>query len=163
MKAKLNLSLVLFLTFMTSSLLASNQSPHQARLVGSWELESFLIHRGEENVEFCSGAHGLILYEESGMMSVSINCAPKGEVEEPADKQNRILFYAGNFSIHGNEVVHTITNASNLSLIGQEITRTVSELTSSRLVLSGKLGGTGELFDIAWNRVGANFRPVDFQ
>lgn len=125
--------------------------PSDSKLYGAWQLTKFeIISKNHESQEFCSGMTGKIIYEKSGEMSVSINCAPEADEREPADDYNRMLFYAAKFEIRGDEVVHHIANTSQPSLLGKNLVRKVVRLTDDELVLTGLLGD-GSL-RIAWRK-----------
>lgn len=124
-------------------------------IYGGWKLKEFTVflNDSKEGSDFCSGATGQILYEESGHMSVSINCGPKSNKTEPADKSERVLFYAGTFFMNDKkEVVHNVTNSTNTAQIGKQVIRPVLNLTEKELVLGGKFGDTGTLM-ISWEKL----------
>ncbi len=112
-------------------------------LFGAWTLRKFtIISKEGKKVPFCDGAKGSIMYQESGSMSVSINCA------DPA----KFLFYAGKFRREGNSLMHSISNSNLQYLIGTDVVRSIEALTDRSLVLGGKFGGDGQTLRIEWER-----------
>lgn len=126
-----------------ANLAAAKKSPTEARVLGNWELEEFVILSQGEESDYCAGAAGSILYERSGHMSVSINCDPS---------EGKHLFYAANFEIKGDTIFHQVTQASDLKLVGRRLPRKVEKLTETSLVLTGPFGTQGDTLRIVWKR-----------
>jgi quinol monooxygenase YgiN len=125
---------------------------YDGRLLGGWNLTDFVMISPEgKETTFCKDMSGIILYEKSGHMSVSINCGVQSE-KVPADDYGNQLFYAGTFTVSGDEVSHKITNTSAPSLMGKVLVRKVSKLNDRVLVLTGKFGTKGESLRIAWKK-----------
>ena len=59
------------------------------KIVGSWNLDSFVIRKGDSSTEWQGGSHGILIYSEDGYMSVSINA----NIFESIDRSS--LYYAG--------------------------------------------------------------------
>src|SRR5687767_454552 len=107
-------------------------------LQGSWSLKEFtIVSRSGDEAPFCEGATGLIIYEKSGYMSVSINCATPVSPTAPAAAYNGHLFYAGAYREVGRSVTHIISSSSSPSLIGKKLVRTAETITQDELVLTG--------------------------
>ena len=128
---------------------------------GAWNLKEFTVFKSNEDtgVPFCSNFSGQILYEESGHMSVSINCGKSLSENEPADEFGRVYFYSADFktveeNVNGKVIktlVHKITNATNLKIIGKDQFRKIEEITNDKLVLTGPFG-SGSL-KITWEKL----------
>jgi len=104
---------------------------------GSWLLESFEIEGVDKKIALWGeNAHGLLIYAESGHMSVSINrkLAKKSAVEAE-NIFDSILFYSGTYRVDGSTITHQVTNASNPSRIGREMLR-YAELAGDLLTLA---------------------------
>jgi hypothetical protein len=130
---------------------ASDLADLNKQLAGVWILEK------SENpmpngamVSYCTGVHGMIIYTSEGYVSVALNCAEKGNGEEPADVSGRKFFYAGKFAFDGSKVTYNIQNASDFDLIGTSIKRTVS-ISGNELILSGE--NHGQSFSAYWKKV----------
>lgn len=95
------------------------------QIAGVWELEGFLIENPQgETRNWGSNAQGLLIYTESGHMSVSIN--KDVENKSAVESQNffdSILFYSGTYSVDGETIKHKVTQASNPNRIGKELIR----------------------------------------
>lgn len=127
----------------------------ESRLVGAWDLTSFVInsHDGSK-ADFCKGATGQLLYSLSGHVSVAINCGAQDGDASPSDSYGGYLFYAGTFSLANDVVTHKITQSSSVSIIGRSLDRRVDELDEKNLVLTGRLGEKGDTLRIVWTRSG---------
>jgi len=98
---------------------AAPLSAAEAMIVGPWHLEKWLVitKDGRES-EFCKGAEGILLYEESGYVSTSINCpAKKILAAEPADVFERQFFYAGTYSMKDDVIYKDVLNATVTGLL----------------------------------------------
>lgn len=95
------------------------------QVVGCWALESFLIEPSQgETRDWGVNARGLLLYTDSGHMSVSIN--KDVEAKSTVEAQNffdSILFYSGTYVVDGSTIKHKVTQASNPNRIGKELLR----------------------------------------
>jgi len=155
---KLNLIALGLLTAQTTLAASIPNIAGEPKLFGSWELTKFeIISTDGSTTPFCENSTGIIIYEKSGHMSVSINCGEHGadkvpSKKSPGDDYGGMLFYAGSFEIQGDSVVHHITNSSHTSLIGKDAIRKVETLTDTDLVLTGKFGSGGQTLRIEWIR-----------
>ncbi len=114
------------------------------KIVGTWSLESFLIENPQgESRNWGNGSQGLLIYTESGHMSVSIN--KQVENKSTIEAQNffdSILFYSGTYFIEGMTIKHKVTQASNPNRIGKELLRFAS-LEADVLTLKSPLESFG--------------------
>lgn len=105
-------------------------------VIGTWELESFLIENPQNEARnWGSNSQGLLIYTESGHMSVSIN--KDVENKSAVEAQNffdSILFYSGTYSVDGETIKHKVTQASNPKRIGKELIR-IATLEGNLLTL----------------------------
>lgn len=97
-------------------------------IIGAWALESFVIENPEgESRNWGTNTSGILIYTESGYMSVSIN--KNVENKSTVEAQNffdSILFYSGTFVVDGNTIKHKVTQASSPARIGKEMIRSGS-------------------------------------
>lgn len=123
------------------------------KIFGVWKLESFLIEISNgETRQWGSNTHGLLLYTETGHMSVSIN--KDVENKSTVDVQNifdSILFYSGTYSVDGNTIKHMVTQASNPSRIGKELLRTAT-LEGNLLTLTSPPESFGRAI-LKWRKI----------
>ncbi len=93
--------------------------------IGTWLLERFLIESPQnEKRDWGTNSKGLLIYTQSGHMSVSINKDVEYKSTVEAENVfNSILFYSGTFSVEGDVIKHQVTQASNPNRIGKEIIR----------------------------------------
>src|SRR5690349_12711220 len=88
-----------------------------ARFLGGWSESP----EGEKR-SWGNGIHGLLIYADTGHMSVSINKTvvkeSENELEDPFDS---ILFYAGTYSDEGNLIRHQVPEAPNRNRVGKEM------------------------------------------
>jgi Lipocalin-like domain len=100
----------------------------QNKVVGAWALESFLIENPQgETRNWGANTHGLLLYTDTGHMSVSIN--KDIENKSAVEAQNffdSILFYSGTYASEGTTIRHKVTQASNPTRIGKEMLRSAT-------------------------------------
>jgi hypothetical protein len=108
-----------------------------ADVCGTWLLESFEIEDPSKVVApWGQDTTGLLIYADTGYMSVSINKTV--ENESPTEAENifdAILFYSGTFNLDGEIIRHQVTNASKPSRIGKEMIR-YAELKGDLLTLT---------------------------
>lgn len=123
-------------------------------ICGTWKLESFQIKAHDNQISaWGRDVHGLLIYTESGHMSVSINKS----VEKDADLSeienifDSILFYSGTYRFEGDTICHRVTNASNPSRIGKDMVR-YPELNSNTLTLTSPEDSFGQAI-LTWRRV----------
>lgn len=128
--------------------LAGSGSP----LYGSWALQDFTLTRAGHIQAFCEGAHGTLTYERTGYVSVAINCPANYPQPAPADVSGGMLFYAGTFQVVGDSVHHHIENSNRADLMGSTLIRRLERLTTRRLVLTGRLGASGDELFISWTK-----------
>ena len=122
-------------------------------LVGTWRLISFQI---ESLKKVCSdwgkNAEGLLIYTDSGHMSVSINKNVIKESENEFENiLNSTLFYSGTYKVQGHVVHHQVKHASNPDRIGKELIR-YAELSGENLTLTTPEESFGRAI-IIWRRV----------
>jgi hypothetical protein len=120
---------------------------------GAWLLESFQIEDLDKKASpWGNGAHGLLIYTDSGHMSVSINreLAAKFTVEAE-NIFDSILFYSGTYQIEGATITHQVTNASNPKRIGKQMLR-YAELEGDLLTLASPQESFGRAI-LKWRRV----------
>ena len=119
---------------------------------GAWYLESFEIEGLDKKIApWGTNAHGLLIYAESGHMSVSINreLAAKSAIEAE-NIFDSILFYSGTYLMEGNTIIHQVGNASNPSRIGRKMLRFAS-LEGDLLTLSSPQESFGRAI-LKWRR-----------
>lgn len=94
-------------------------------VLGSWKLRSFQIESPEGEVEsWGENTHGLLIYSDSGYMSVSINKDVGKESESEFENLfDSILFYSGSYQMDGSTIIHEVTEASKPDRIGKKIIR----------------------------------------
>jgi len=122
-------------------------------ILGAWTMEEFsILSKNGGEAPFCADGTGIIIYDASGTMSVSINC-PAGAVSpEPADAYGRMLFYAGKFEKKDDSLLHAISNSSVRSLIGKTVLRKIDQLSEDQLILTGNFGFDGDTLRITWKK-----------
>ena len=122
-------------------------------IAGTWELQSFEIEDLQGNRRsWGTGIQGLLLYTNSGHMSVSIN--KNVEKKTDNDAQNifdSILFYSGSYSVEANIIKHQVTQASNPARIGKEMIR-YAELNEDVLTLESPKESFGKAI-LKWKRI----------
>lgn len=124
-----------------------------ADVAGTWTLESFEIEDTAKKVNpWGRDTHGLLIYADTGHMSVSINKA----VEKDSDNEletlfDSILFYSGTYELDGATIRHQVTNASNPARIGREMIR-YAELSDGVLTLSTPQESFGRAI-LKWRRI----------
>jgi len=124
---------------MLDSLLVSNiytqfRAIMKNAIIGVWTLEAFTIFPKEGGSRpWGEGLRGLLIYTESGHVSVSIN--RDAASDSPKDVLDSVLFYAGTYSVEGNIIRHQVTQATNPARIGREMIR-YAELDHSTLTLT---------------------------
>lgn len=125
----------------------------KSKVVGAWALESFLIENPEgEARNWGCNSQGLLIYTESGHMSVSIN--KDVESKSAVEAQNffdSILFYSGTYSVDGDTIKHKVTQASNPGRIGKELLR-FATLDGSLLTLVSPQESFGKAI-LKWRRI----------
>ncbi len=123
------------------------------QVVGTWELQSFEIEVLQGNRRsWGNRSHGLLLYTNSGHMSVSINKDVEKNAEN--DTQNifdSILFYSGTYSVEGKVIKHQVTQASNPARIGKEMIR-YAELNDGVLTLESPKESFGKAI-LKWKKI----------
>lgn len=122
-------------------------------VIGAWALESFVIENPEgESRNWGTNTSGLLIYTESGHMSVSIN--KNVENKSTVEAQNffdSILFYSGTFVIDGTTIIHKVSQASNPSRIGKELRRSAT-LEGSLLLLVSPTESFGRAL-LKWKKI----------
>lgn len=122
---------------------------------GTWLLESFDIEGLDKNVnQWGANARGLLIYSNTGHMSVSINRdLNKKSSIEAENIFDSILFYSGTYHVEGNVVTHQVSNASNPSRIGKQMIR-YAELDGDLITLSSPQESFGRAI-LKWRKVKA--------
>jgi hypothetical protein len=93
---------------------------HGTYLLASFDLENLEGKRSP----WGKNTHGLLIYSDTGHMSVSINKDVEREsAVEAEDIFDSILFYSGTYQVDGSVVRHQVTQASNPARIGKEMIR----------------------------------------
>jgi len=97
----------------------------KAQIVGTWSLESFVIHPKEGGSRsWGEGLRGLLIYTDSGHVSVSINkdvASKSGNADK--DILDSVLFYAGTYAVEGDVIHHQVNQATNPARIGRDMIR----------------------------------------
>ena len=95
------------------------------QLIGTWTLEAFEIESPDGTVKpWGQNTHGLLIYTNTGHLSVSINRDVVQKSENEFEKLfDSILFYSGTYKIENNVIRHQVTEASNPNRIGKEMIR----------------------------------------
>jgi hypothetical protein len=125
----------------------------KSTIIGVWNLEAFTILPKEGGSRpWGEGLRGLLIYTESGHVSVSINrnLLPKsGNAEK--DVLDSVLFYAGTYSVEGNVIRHQVNQATNPDRIGREMIRFAAlENTTLKLATPDEAFGKAEL---VWRKI----------
>jgi hypothetical protein len=125
----------------------------QENFVGTWTLESFEIEDQQGSRRpWGTQSHGLIIFTDTGHMSVSIN--RNIEQKSPIESQNifdSILFYSGTYSAADNTIVTHVTQASNPQRIGKNMTRFV-KYDGDKIILSTPQESFGTAH-LVWKRI----------
>ncbi len=107
------------------------------KLFGAWKLQEFIIDDSQGSKLWRPGAHGLLIYSETGHMSVAIN-------SELSDGSviDSMLFYSGTYEVEGKSVRHRVSNATDPQRIGQELFREAyfSDARTLKLTAHGDFG-----------------------
>ena len=121
-------------------------------LTGTWELESFEIDHNEKGLApWGAATRGLLIYSDSGHMSVSINRQLDFNTKDKAQRTlDSLLFYAGTYMIEGNTVRHLVTIASDPKRVGKEMIR-YAELSEGKLKLTTTQESFGKAI-VVWRR-----------
>ena len=124
------------------------------KVIGAWALESFLIETPQgETRNWGINAQGLLLYTDTGHMSVSIN--KDVENKSTVEAQNffdSILFYSGTYFVDGTTIKHKVTQASNPNRIGKELLR-FATLEGDLLTLVSPPESFGRAI-LKWRKIG---------
>jgi hypothetical protein len=121
-----------------------------AETAGSWTLVSFEIE-GTTGIRapWGTGTTGMLIYEPSGYMSVSINKTAEGA--HPEAILDSILFYSGTYQVQDSTIRHQVTNASNPARIGKEMIR-YAELDGDVLTLTTPQESFGRAI-LQWRKI----------
>lgn len=124
------------------------------KVIGACALESFLIETPQgETRNWGANTQGLLLYTDTGHMSVSIN--KDVENKSTVEAQNffdSILFYSGTYFVEGATIKHKVTQASNPNRIGKELLRFVA-LEGDLLTLVSPPESFGRAI-LKWRKIG---------
>jgi hypothetical protein len=130
------------------------QALKAADVCGSWTLVAFEIESPEKKVTpWGKDANGLLIYADTGHVSVSINKAVENDPTQ-TDAENlfdSILFYSGTYQIEGDLIRHQVANASNPARIGKEMIR-YAQLESDLLTLATPQESFGRAI-LKWRRI----------
>lgn len=120
--------------------------------IGSWELMSFEIDSPEKGKRpWGANTRGLLMYSETGHVSVAINKDVVSTGNPDKDLFDSILFYAGTYTLDGNVVRHQVTLASSPSRVGKEMIRFAS-LNGDLLTITTPQESYGTA-TIVWRRI----------
>lgn len=95
-------------------------------VAGAWTLESFVELREDgSQISWCVGPTGMLIYTESGFMSVAINCDKSTPEGSPSTEAGHRQFYSGRFSIDNAQaaIVHHVTNSTMEKFMGKDLVR----------------------------------------
>jgi hypothetical protein len=93
-------------------------------IYGAWRLVDFIEEEKEgARAPWGEEMRGLLFYDPSGRMSVSITKKIEGESSDAQAVLNAILFYAGRFRVEGDQIAHEVEVASAPSRVGKTLTR----------------------------------------
>jgi hypothetical protein len=107
-------------------------------LCGSWQLtDHTTVDRYGKEKKWGKNFRGLLIYEKSGHMSVSLNKDIEGNADDLRNVFDSILFYAGKFKVANNKVTHIVSLASDPNRVGKELVRDYV-LKGDVLILSGE-------------------------
>lgn len=137
-------------------------------LVGTWRLVAWRRITSDGAVSFPLGqdAQGTLVYARDGGMSVVLTAAARppmggdplgGDVDSRARCYSTCLAYAGSYEVHGETVIHSVSESLYPNWSGTSQPRTI-DFQDGDLVLStpsqpGASGGT--VNEIVWSRVSA--------
>ena len=96
------------------------------KILGTWHLESFDVDTGDGLAPWGQNMRGILIYADSGYMSVSISkdqAAPSDN--EAEDILDSLLFYAGLYRIEGDTIIHSVTIASAPDRVGHDQRRRI--------------------------------------
>ena len=119
------------------------------KIIGSWSLESFTIEKNKNLLHWGKEPEGLLIYTKDGKMSVNIKCEKRMNIEDEDKFSNRILFYAGEYYIKENQIIHKVQFATNPDRVGKEMTRRF-EFSDQKLILIGE--GPFGIAKVTWER-----------
>lgn len=122
-------------------------------VIGTWKLLSFEIEKPDGEIkQWGQNPQGLLIYAESGHMSVSINKDIENKTEHEAQNLfDSILFYSGTFTVNDNTIKHQVTQASNPNRIGKELIR-YSQLENGILTLESPIESFGKAI-LKWKKI----------
>ena len=125
------------------------------RFVGTWRLVSFVARGadGRETHTYGSDAHGLLMYDKDGRMSVHVARSDQGPVKSNDDGY---LGYFGRYTVdeRAGTVTHHIEGASYPNFVGTDQQRHFT-LENTRLVLTtppGLTAGSDVTYVVIWER-----------
>ena len=129
------------------------KSPASFPVLGTWILESFEIESLEKKIRaWGQNTRGLLIYADTGHMSVSINKDVQNESKTEAENIfDSILFYSGTYQVDGNVIRHQVTNASNPARIGKEMLR-YAAMDGDLLILTTPQESFGKAI-LKWKKV----------
>jgi hypothetical protein len=123
-------------------------------LTSSWKLKSFIIEPQDgQKRDWGYNITGLLIYDPSGYMSVSINKDVENDPEENEHQNlfDSILFYSGTYQLEGSTIKHQVTQASNPARIGREMIR-YANLEGSTLTLTTPQEAFGRAI-LIWEKI----------
>lgn len=123
------------------------------QVMGTWALESFEIEDSNGSRKpWGEEAHGLLIYTDSGHMSVGINRkltdSQKTKAELAFDSS---LFYSGTYFVNDSIITHQVTEASNPARIGKSQTR-YAKLDGELLTLTSPKESFGTAI-LTWRKI----------
>ena len=123
-------------------------APSFEELVGTWMLRDFSIrdNGASDWKPWGSQLRGLLIYNQDGYMSASIN----RNVETQFDPIKDVLFYAGRYSLNGLDIHHEVLVATSPDRINTKMVRS-AQLIENELELKGH-SESGKEFKLVWTR-----------
>lgn len=99
----------------------------QTFLQGAWRLTDFALEDPSgDRKPWGSQVRGLLIYDPSGRMSVSINKAIEKSSSEAQDTLDAMLFYSGRYRVEEDRIIHDVEIASDPERVGKELVRFAS-------------------------------------
>jgi hypothetical protein len=126
------------------------KSRKESGVIGSWDLESFVITRKDGTAKsWGKNARGLLIYTDEGTMSVSINADVEGDQTSRENQFRSLLFYAGTYEMEAGKIVHRVTKATELGRMGKDLIREAT-LSGNILTLVGR--GDFGVATVVWRK-----------
>lgn len=149
-------------TFTADDLRALNQyiltlikpTPHAStfNLIGTWKLLS--TEEQDQNGTWqpqCHTPTGILIYAASGYMAVAVNCMRAENSKTPSFTPQDMTFYAGQYSLQQDKVIHFVQNSSDPAYYGKALVRKIKILDTNKIILI--VNGTKHLVQLTWQRI----------